>query len=123
MLTLTVWAWRRRIAVGGKGILTDSLNECMNELMTRLFIEQPLALPGSANKGNTKNIIGILFWLSLRTLYVSIGWPYKKRGYALYCGQTKIPPMRFDTKGFKQTNIPSRVEEAVFYFRNFQSIE
>ena len=29
--------------------MTDLINELMNELMTRLFLEQPLALPGSAN--------------------------------------------------------------------------
>ena len=44
MLTLTVWAWRHRKAVGGKGSLTSSINE----LITRMFIEQPLASPGSA---------------------------------------------------------------------------
>ena len=41
-----VWAWWRRKAMGGKGWL----NEWMNELMIKkVFVEQPLALPGSAN--------------------------------------------------------------------------
>ena len=35
--------------MGGKGSLNELINELINELMTRLFIEQPLALPGSAN--------------------------------------------------------------------------
>ena len=48
MLSLTVWAWRCRKAVGGKGSLTDPLNYLINELIIRLFVEQPLALPGSA---------------------------------------------------------------------------
>ena len=34
--------WRRRKAVGGK----ESLNQLINYLITRLFIEQPLASPG-----------------------------------------------------------------------------
>ena len=41
-MTLTVWAWRRRKAVGTKGSL--------NESVTKVFVEQPLASPGSAKK-------------------------------------------------------------------------
>ena len=44
MLYLTIWAWRHRKAVGGKG----SPNEWINQLMTRLFIKKPLAWPRSA---------------------------------------------------------------------------
>ena len=29
---LIVWAWRRHKAGGGKGLLTESMNESMNEL-------------------------------------------------------------------------------------------
>ena len=36
--------------MGGKGLL----NESVNELMTELFVEQPLALPGSANYSMTE---------------------------------------------------------------------
>ena len=45
MLSLTVWAWRYRKAAGRK-----RLTESVNELITRLFIEQQLASPGSAKK-------------------------------------------------------------------------
>ena len=48
-LSLTVWAWGSRNNVGGKGWLIDWLTELINELMTKVFVEQPLALPGSAN--------------------------------------------------------------------------
>ena len=34
--------------MGGKG----SVTELMNQSMTKLFVEQPLASPGSANKEN-----------------------------------------------------------------------
>ena len=47
VLSLTVW-------VGGAVKLweekADWLTELINELITRLFVEQPLALPGSAKK-------------------------------------------------------------------------
>ena len=51
--------WRRR-----KDIFTkdDPLSELINELMTKVFVEQPLALPGSAN-----NNIGTIF-----TWYVGV---------------------------------------------------
>ena len=45
--------WRRRKAGGGKG----SLNEWINQLMTRQFIEQPLASPGSAKNIQKKNFL------------------------------------------------------------------
>ena len=40
-ISLTVWAWQRRKAEGGKAAVTESL--------TKLFVDQPLASPGSAN--------------------------------------------------------------------------
>ena len=48
-LTLTVQALRRRKAVGTK----ELLSHLINQLMTEVFVEQPLALPGS-----TENLIG-----------------------------------------------------------------
>ena len=44
MLSQTVWKWRRRKAVGGKGWLT----ELINQSVTGVFVVQPLALLGSA---------------------------------------------------------------------------
>ena len=43
-LSQTVWPWRRCKAVGGEGWLTHWINLWI----TRLFVEQPLALSGSA---------------------------------------------------------------------------
>ena len=40
----TVWVWQRRKTRGGRGSQTDRLNK----LITTMFVEQPLALPGSA---------------------------------------------------------------------------
>ena len=48
-LTLPVQALRRRKVVGTKG----SLSHLINQLMTEVFVEQPLALPGSA-----ENLVG-----------------------------------------------------------------
>ena len=45
MLSLTVWAWQRHKAVGEK-----RLTHLLNERITKVFVEQPLALPGSANE-------------------------------------------------------------------------
>ena len=50
-LSLTVWAWQGHNFVGGKGSLTDWIIQ----LMTRLFVQQPLALPGSAKKSKKIN--------------------------------------------------------------------
>ena len=41
--SLTIWVWRRRKAVGTKGLLSESMSE-------EVFVEQPLALLGSAKK-------------------------------------------------------------------------
>ena len=40
----TVLAWQRRKARGGKGLLAQSLTQ----LITKVFVEQPLASPCSA---------------------------------------------------------------------------
>ena len=40
LLSPTVWAWQHRKVVGGKGWI--------NQSMTKVFVEQPLASPGSA---------------------------------------------------------------------------
>ena len=47
MTESTIWAWRRQ-----KYILTkdEGLNKIMNEWVAEVFVEQPLALPGSAKK-------------------------------------------------------------------------
>ena len=39
----------RRKDILTKGSLNESINQLMNELITEVFVEQPLALPGSAN--------------------------------------------------------------------------
>ena len=45
VLSLTVWPWRHRKAVGGKGLLNQSMNQLINY---KNVFEQPLALLGSA---------------------------------------------------------------------------
>ena len=56
MTESNIWAWR-----GQKDILTkdEGLNKIMNEWVTEVFVEQPLALPGSAKKIKKKNKIWI----------------------------------------------------------------
>ena len=46
-----IFAWPRRKGVGIKRA-TQKLNQLVNELITRMFVEQPLALPGSGNYRN-----------------------------------------------------------------------
>ena len=45
---LTVWAWRRRKAMGGKGSLTELMNEGMNDIQQCLQ-SSPWLYPGLLN--------------------------------------------------------------------------
>ena len=46
--------------MGGKG----SLSESMNQLKTKVFVEQPLALPGSANEDQLDWLYPPADWLN-----------------------------------------------------------
>ena len=57
---LTVWAWQRRKDISTKGWM----NEWISQSVTKVFVEQPLASPGSANYGNVKWPAHGWFWAS-----------------------------------------------------------
>ena len=50
MLSLTVWR-------GGNIKLWEEKADLLTELITKLFVEQPLALPGSANITDTIKVL------------------------------------------------------------------
>ena len=56
------WAWRRRKANGSQRV-----TQSVSSLITRVFVEQPLASPGSAKKYSFKKNVGTFF-----LVYISV---------------------------------------------------